>query len=392
MRIEKRLGLLLISAPLWLCGLCTLAFYAVAPFWAKDSQEAIQTNIFAGAFAAICLVFGILFAGRAAGRHSPTASVEVAHLFPRATFWLAAFLVMLLLGMGALALEPLAAWVFPPLHLLATAFFPLALLAYIARQVCVTTDARALAAALGWGAFGSPFLALLLEGMIGVIILVGVGIVFALTSGGTPPLERWNLELSALRSLDEQAVLQFLFAHPALIVLALIYFAGIVPLIEEALKTLILAFMDPARTQARDAVLWGAAAGVGFAIVENALNTGVALELWSVAMLARMGATVMHTATGILMARGWYAARVERRWKRLFLAYLASVIVHALWNVLAAGQAVGVLGLLGATSAPHHVALWVWLNLAVFAALVMLALGGVGWIAYVVRSVRAQYI
>lgn len=380
--------LLVLSALLLMCGLCSATFYLVAPFFASSRQEAIQTNVVVGAFAGIGLAFGALFAlqGIAALRQrTPTVT---ARRFPPAILLFLAFLLALALGSGALAFEPIAAFVFPPFHFLASALLPLSLLAYAARRLNVTSSLRALIASLSWGALGSTFLALSLEAIIGVILLVGIGVTIALMPDGASQLNRWGAELRALRALDEQAALRFLLANPGIIALALIYFAGIVPLIEEAVKTLGLALMDPSRTRVRDAVLWGVAAGAGFALVENALNTGMMLELWAVAMLARVGATIMHTANGIIMARGWYAARVERRWDKLLLAYVASVFVHAIWNVFAAGQAIGIVGWLSDARALRVESLWLWLNLAMFIGLAVLTFGGISWIVYAVRTAR----
>lgn len=379
---------LVLSALLLLCGLCAGTFYLVAPFFAPTRQEAIQTNAVVGAIAAIGIVFGALFASQALAairHHTPTIT---ARLFPPAILLFLAFLCALALGSGVLALEPIAAFVFPPVHFLASALLPFSLLAYVARQLNITSSLRALVASLGWGALSSTFLALLLEAVIGVIILVGISVVIALTPDSALQLSRWSDELRAMRTFDERAALRFLLANPGIIALALIYFAGIVPLIEEAVKTLGLALMDPSRTRARDAILWGVAAGAGFAFVENALNTGMMLELWAVAMLARVGATIMHTANGITMARGWYAARVERRCDKLLIAYAASVIVHAIWNVFAAGQAIGIVGWLSEGRVLRVESLWLWLNLAMLIGLAVLTFGGIGWIVYAVRTAR----
>ena len=116
---------------------------------------------------------------------------------------------------------------------------------------------------------------------------------------------------------------------------ALFYLALIIPVIEETLKTLVVAFAASRGTRWADALLWGVAAGAGFAIFENALNGGAVLAAWNVTMSLRLGATVMHVATGALMARGWYAARCERRWSQLGLLYVVSVFFHALWNATA---------------------------------------------------------
>ncbi|MCX7838488.1 MAG: PrsW family intramembrane metalloprotease, partial [Anaerolineae bacterium] len=379
---------LVLSALLLVCGLCAGTFYLVAPFFAPTRQEAVQTNVVVGAVAAIGIVFGALFAWQALAamrHHTPAITTR---LFPSPILLFLAFLLALVLGSSVLALEPIAAFVFPTFHFLASALLPFSLLAYAARQLNVTSSLRALVASLGWGALGSTFLALSLEAIIGVIILVGISVAIVLTPDGTLLLERLSTELRTLRAFDERAALRFLLANPGIIALGLIYFAGIVPLIEEAVKTLGLALMNPMHTRARDAVLWGVAAGAGFAFVENALNTGMMLELWAVAMLARVGATIMHTATGITMARGWYAARVERRWDKLLIAYAASVFVHAIWNVFAAGQALGIVGLMSEGRALRVESLWLWLNVAMLTGLTILTFGGISWIVYAVRTAR----
>jgi hypothetical protein len=380
--------LLALAALLLTCGACSGAFYLVVPFVIKNQPSAIEVNIFLGAFAALGILFGALFAwqGIRAVRHR--ASDVVARAFPPALVWLLAFLLALGLGMGALALASFAALTFPPFHFLAAVLPSFALLAYAARALNVTSGMRALVAALGWGALGSTLLALSLEAMIGVIMLAGVGIALALTPDGVSQLDRLSVELRALRALDEQTLMRFVFANPGIIVLMLVYFAGIVPLIEEAVKTLILAFVDPQRTCARDLVLWGLAAGVGFAMVESALNASIALEMWVVVMLARVGATVMHAANGVVMGQGWYAARIERRWSRLGVAYVVSVGLHSLWNVLVVGQAVSAVGFFGSTRPLRVESWWLWLTLAAALGLFTLTFGGMGWIVYAVRRVR----
>lgn len=380
--------LVVLSTLLLVCALCSGTFYLVAPFFASTRLEAIQTNTVLGTLAALGLLFGVLLAWQAVATLRHHTPMIAARLFPPAILFVIVFLFALVLGNGALALEPIAAFVFPPFHFLASILVPLSLLAFTARRLNVTSGARALIAALSWGALGSTFLALLLEAIIGVIILVGIAVTIAWLPNGAWQLNRLNNELRALRALDEQAALHFLLANPGIIIAALVYFAGIVPLIEEAVKTLIVAFMDPLRMRMRDAVLWGVATGTGFAMVENALNTGLALELWTLMLLGRIGAAVMHTANGITMARGWYAARAERRWDRLLWAYGTSVVLHSLWNVFAAGQALGIVGWLGEGRALRVESLWLWLNLAMLGGLAVLTLLGLTWIVYAVRTAR----
>ena len=381
--------MLVLAAPLLLCGLCSGMSYVIAPFLVKNRDSAIQANIFLGAFAALGILFGAVWAWQGIVALRGHATVPAARVFPRAIILVGAFLLAILLGWGALAVKPVAAFAFPLFHFLASALPPLIFLTYAVRRLNVTSGLRALVASLGWGALGGTFLALSLEVVIGVIIVGIVSVTLSLTANSTATLEQLRAQLESLQTLDEQTIIRRLISNPVVVVAIAVYFAGIVPFIEEAVKTLIVAFVDPRRTMARDALLWGIAAGAGFAIVENALNTGAALDVWIIAMLTRVGATVMHVANGATMARGWYAARVERRWSRLLIAYLTSVFLHAVWNALAIGLGIGAVFLMNQPRAVMDMSSpWIWLNLVCLLGLIVLTFGGVGWIAYAVRTVR----
>jgi hypothetical protein len=381
--------MLVLAAPLVLCGLCSAAFYLVAPFIVKRSTSAIQANIFLGSFAALGIMFGAVWAWQGIAALRGRAAEPAARAFPHVSILVAAFLLAILFGLGALAVKPVAAFAFPPFHFLAAALPPLALLAYAAHRLGATSGLRALIVSLGWGALGSTVFATLLEGGIGVIIVVIASIALSVAPDGAALLERLSAELNSLQSLDEQTIVRHLISNPAVVAAVMLYFAGIVPFVEEAFKTLIVAFADPRRTAARDMLLWGLAAGAGFALVENALNTSAAVDIWAIAMLTRIGATVMHVANGATMARGWYAARVERRWSRLLIAYAASVCLHAVWNALAVGQGIGAVFLLSEPRAALQLASpLIWLNLALLLGLIVLTFGGAGWIVYAVRTVR----
>lgn len=377
-----------LGALLLVCGAGAGIFYLVTPLVIKDAAGALQANTLVGSVAAIGIFFGALLAWQGVECARGRAPRPAARAFPPAMLLCGGFLVILVLGIGALALQPLAPFAFPPLHFLAASLPPLALVALAARRLNVQSGLRALIAALSWGALGSTLLALSLEALIGVIMIVGVSAALALSPEGAAQIEQLSRELYALRAVDERALAQFVLAHPLILVLALTYFAGIVPLIEEAVKPLSVAFADARRTRRDDVTLWGLAAGAGFALSENALNTSVALEWWSLVMLARIGATVMHAANGITMARGWYAARVERRWSRLVIAYGISVLIHSAWNALTLGLGVGAVGLIGERDAFQIEAARAWGMLALTLGLIVLMFGGMGWIVFATRSGR----
>lgn len=125
---------------------------------------------------------------------------------------------------------------------------------------------------------------------------------------------------------------------PSLILVALVFVGGLVPLVEEVTKTLGVGMAgfwlrpSPAR-----AFLLGVASGAGFALTENMLNSVFVGPAWGPGVLARLVATVMHCATGGLMGWGWGQWWAGRRPWRLPLAFAGAVTIHSLWNFCAAG-------------------------------------------------------
>jgi RsiW-degrading membrane proteinase PrsW (M82 family) len=114
--------------------------------------------------------------------------------------------------------------------------------------------------------------------------------------------------------------------------------AGIVPVIEEGVKAIGVGLMAYRRPSLAQAYLWGVAGGAGFALAEGLFNSAGGLDVWAVVALLRVGATLLHSVTGGLMGIAWYSVLAGRRWLRGLGLYAASVVVHALWNTLAAGM------------------------------------------------------
>ena len=114
----------------------------------------------------------------------------------------------------------------------------------------------------------------------------------------------------------------------------------VAPLVEEALKPLGLLFVMSRLRTPYEGVLYGAACGMGFAMMENMLYDLLVLiwygaDAWTINAFARgVGSTVLHAVgpalVGFALAlsqRGdWPANRVVPA------AYLGGVIVHGAWN------------------------------------------------------------
>jgi hypothetical protein len=135
-----------------------------------------------------------------------------------------------------------------------------------------------------------------------------------------------------------------LIRSPFILVPAFLVFAVLVPVIEEAVKTVGVGLMGYRRPTLAQAFLWGLAGGAGFALAEALFNTVAGLDAWASIISLRIGATLLHCFTGAMMGLAWHAILDGRRWGRAFGLYAASVGIHSLWNAAAAAMALSTLG------------------------------------------------
>ncbi|MBI5653880.1 MAG: PrsW family intramembrane metalloprotease [Chloroflexi bacterium] len=330
--------MLALALPLVLCGACSALFYCALPFTASRG-ELIETNLVFGAVAGFGILFGAILVAQGVAAMRGRESITATRALPPPGIFALAFIGALALGSATLALQSLSvqlvAYLFAFLHFAAASAPAPGWLAFTARRGGSPAGLRAVIAALGWGAFGATIGAITIEVIVGIIIAAIAFIILSLTPDGATILAQLEREFEIARRAGDVTNLLHWIESPVVIAIALFYFALIVPIAEEALKTLALARMDAQRTQLRDAILWGVSAGAGFALVENVFNAGIVLDAWGAVILMRAGTVTIHIANGALMARGWYAARVERRWSRLGLWFAISVLNHALWNAAA---------------------------------------------------------
>lgn len=199
----------------------------------------------------------------------------------------------------------------------------------------VTAAAVAPLAVLGavWGRLGQPFpwRALLIGAVVGPLVAIvtyplvaafGYAFLLGFADSGRQLVE----------SLQADPRLVSVLASPWVIVL-LIEVVTVAPLTEEFGKALGASWARPRSRQ--QAFLFGVAAGVSFAIVENIIYS-VAAAIgggpWPAVAVGRtMCAAVHPLATGLVML-GWWEWRQGRGRNALLKGYLSGVGIHALWN------------------------------------------------------------
>ncbi len=117
------------------------------------------------------------------------------------------------------------------------------------------------------------------------------------------------------------------------LLLVLVDVSVVAPLTEETGKALGARLSRPASRP--EAFLAGAAAGAGFAVVENVLYALAGAAFggpWTAIVVARaMGAAVHPLATGLVVT-GWWEARHGGGARALGRGFFAGAGVHALWN------------------------------------------------------------
>lgn len=206
----------------------------------------------------------------------------------------------------------------------------------------------ALADPSGSGRPWSPSLLLGATVVPALVLLLGGGVFVAGYLLVEPLVETTSELWEQLRGDPE--LLRTLTSGWALVLI--VQLAIVAPLAEESLKPLGAVVRRP--RSGSDAFLLGAAAGTGFAMVENVLYSSGwffgSVDGWLPVAVARMLGAGLHAFGAGLVAWGWFQLRQRRpgRWRRFWLSYWIALTVHGLWNgsiavaiVLAAARETG---------------------------------------------------
>jgi hypothetical protein len=191
---------------------------------------------------------------------------------------------------------------------------------------------RRVIGALGWGLSGGAAIAMILE-VVAVLVAAVAGLLIFQLLGYGEQVREWfdSMQNGGAGALDD-ATLREVAGNPWVILGAILAVGVVVPLIEETAKSLAVVILRRRLTGPRDAFLYGAAAGVGFGLLENAIyNVGDLSTWWATASL-RFGTLLVHALGTGLIGVGWYYALRRRNWRRLGALALAAFSVHGLWN------------------------------------------------------------
>jgi RsiW-degrading membrane proteinase PrsW (M82 family) len=233
------------------------------------------------------------------------------------------FVLALAVGLGLWQADISTGFLMPVFAALAAALAPLAVISWIVGRQPGGVTARRGWVSLGLGATASTSAAYLLNTLLPAAILF---LVFGLADTLLPQAEEL-LDALQFGSLTEELLSPWFLA-------ALVEIAVVAPLVEEMVKPLPLLPLLKRVGSARDALLLGALAGAGFAIVENVLYAAMLGESWGGVLTVRaLGAALHPLGTGLMAVAWWRVLRYEPgaagRWAR---NYGLAVGAHALWN------------------------------------------------------------
>jgi hypothetical protein len=239
------------------------------------------------------------------------------------------FIFFIVTGMAVWGAKLAAGLFFPPLLLVAAGLPPLAAVAWFSPPQAGLEEP--LAGGLTWrrglvaaasGATVGMGVAIVLEVLLPLFV---VGLV-----AGLAAVVRDNAQalFDALAGQKVSAAI----TSPGFII-AFVQFAVIAPLAEELAKPLATLPLI-GRLSRRDAFLVAAAAGAGFATLENVLYTGMGLSFWAGILAVRALGCAIHPLGAGLVGLGWRDVLNGEpdAWPRWLLRFGTAAGMHALWN------------------------------------------------------------
>ncbi len=268
--------------------------------------------------------------------------------------------IVLVLVIGALLLgnwvsqHGFLTWLLlPPLNIIATGLPALWLVYLGTRGLPMGPHKRF------WGVFAvgvvlGPLIIIILELL--ALIVIGVLVILYVSLNPSLSIQLTNL-ITSLRNSPTSAdtvlrlMLPFLL-KPGILFIGFTFISIIVPLIEESLKPLGIWFLVGQKIKPMHGFVYGVLSGAGFGLFENLGNTSNGTLDWALLASSRISTLLLHCFTAGLVGWALVSAWSQKRYLRLALSYLLTVLIHGLWNGMAVLSAVSSLQGLTSVSIP----------------------------------------
>ena len=312
-------------------GIIVLEYLLSGPTVVDNSFDYSITTAISIAFVGICALPTCIMSARALVGQSPLPPRPVA------SSWLVCIaLLPLTLALGHFAFTRgfFSDLIGPPAHIL-TALVPALIAILVIRRHGPSYSPRRVWGQFLIGLWAIPFTSLVFEILTIIPTMLAIALTLLSTGGGRQLLGILMNPDHWLESQIYETLFQTL-GQPGVLWIILGYVVIVVPLIEEAAKTMaVWPFLRKGLSPA-SAFIGGAIGGAAYGLFEALFLTQPG-PAWTTTMIARIGATVMHSFTAGISSWGLNQAVCNRNWNRFGRAYLVAVVMHALWNGIALG-------------------------------------------------------
>jgi hypothetical protein len=277
-------------------------------------------------FLALCGVPSIYFGFRMlTGRTSPPkGGLRISYLVA-----IPAFLSALFLGYLAFSVGVFPSLLGPTAKVIAASAAALFVIQLVRRFEPALSQRRV------WGQFilglwVVPLFALVSEFLILIPTMVLFGIGALTTENGRLLLDLLSeTPAPSVGAISEAA--NGILMEPWFVILLLGFFAVLVPIIEEVLKTIVVWPWIIKGRNSVEAFLGGVIGGTGYALFEAIFLTQTE-PTWLPTMVGRAGATIMHAFTTGVASWGLSEGIRNKRWGRTVIGFVVAVTFHGLWN------------------------------------------------------------
>ena len=227
-------------------------------------------------------------------------------------------------------------WLILPFLTIPAAVLPLALLLALGTRKLALGSRWQTWSILGLGMTLVPFVLLIMEIVIAILLLFGVIAYLTTQPELVYRLQGLSQQILVLGPQSEAAreLLSPFLTKPGVIATALLYTALLVPAVEEVLKPLGVWLLASKLDSPAPGYALGALSGASYALIETFGVSGQGGE-WAALLFTRIGTGLLHITTSALMGAAIVIAIRQRRYLRLLGTYLLAVALHGLWNTSA---------------------------------------------------------
>jgi RsiW-degrading membrane proteinase PrsW (M82 family) len=328
-----------------LAAACLLLYAAVSLFLPGNTPAApdqIQAVILASAAILIgTLAFVAAFHGLRdlGGEHSSA-------IRPRSlSIWQALLLLIGWVGASWLAQflvnKDQWKWLAPVLYVSAIGI-PVYFLIRLAAAGLVVGSPRRFWGLITAGMFLGTSLSALAEMAVVILGLVAGIVYLSLRPGEFAVLQQLAVQIGAASGINETlSALGPWLDQPLVFALALFFFAGFSPAIEECAKSLAVWTIFDRLKSPTEGFLAGALSGAGFGLLESLLASATPDQDWGLTLILRGGSTLMHIMAASLTGWSIGSFRASRNPARLAGGYALAILIHGLWNASVVSLAFG---------------------------------------------------